>query len=439
MHRILVVFLIAALTLSSCNFDCGIDDVSNGFAYCRNVKTSLTKTQIAGFGACGAATNSRKIEISCSANSGTHSACTSRSDRSGYFVVLVPNSSNGQFVDSNYSTTLGHGPIKNCETLWGAMSAPSGSGVSDVTAVYHGDPTTSDSVTCSDTNGCHVVSANCFSGWDSHIGQASGLTASIENGNFLACAFIDSPYLDATPSQGTPPLTGLPAGLIASSAPSTFSSVQLKNPTTAPIQMNTWVDYQDGTDACSSTTNSRKIKLSCSPSSGTQGTCKLKSNKSGYFSVVVPNNNGGSFIDTNYSTALGNGPITNCDTLWTAMNAASGSRPTDIIAYYHGDPAAGDSVTCNDSSGCTLNSSKSCYSSWDSNLQAPSGQPAVIANGSYLSCTFIDSGYADGVTPPQGSPPSPSVGLIGSSGANSLGTAIFTSGNPLDITTWTDY
>ncbi len=440
MYRfIFVILIVLSLPLSSCNFDCGVDDSTHGFTSCRDLSSSLKKTQISGFGACGAAANSRKLEISCSANSGSNAACTARSNGSGYFVVLVPNNSSGKFIDSNYSTNLGNGPITNCSTLWNAMNAPDGFGVNDIKGIYHGDPLNTDSVTCSNTSGCHVVSPNCFSGWDPINAAPSGVTASITNGNYLACAFIDSPYVDATPAQGAPPLTGLPAGLIASSAPSDFISVQLKNPTTSPIQFSSWVNYQDGADACSATTNSRKIKISCASSSGTNGTCKLKSNLSGYFSVIVPNNNVGSFIDSNYSTVLANGPITSCAMLWTAMSGPDGGRPTDILAYYHGDPAEADSVTCDDVGGCTLTSSKSCFASWDATLQTPSGQPAVIANGSYLSCSFIDSPYADGATPPQGSPPASAVGLVGDSTSANFGTATFTSGNPLNINVWTDY
>jgi len=441
---ILLLGLVTFLEFSSCNFDCGLDSSSN--QGCRDLSSSLKKTQISGFGACGSAAKSRKLEISCAKNSGSNGACTSRSNGSGYFVVLAPNNAQGNFSDTNYSINQGNGVIGDCNTLWNAINAPAGLGPSDLVGVYVGNPSSSDAVTCTDTGGCHVISTNCFSTFDYVNAQPSGVTASIPNGDYLACAFIDSPYTDGSGAQHVPPLTGLPAGLIANVAPNAFASIALRNPTTTPLLFNTWVDYQNGTDACSTTTNSRKIKINCAASSGSNSTCGTRSDQTGYFVVIVPNNNGGSFIDSNYSTTLGNGPITSCSMLWSAMSGTDGNRPTDILAYYHGDPAAGDAVSCDGTNGCTVASSLDCFSAWDSSLQAPSGVRATINNGTYLSCTFIDSPYADGSLPAQGTPPAsftviPGAGLIGDSAGSGFGTAVFTSPgqNPITFSTWVNY
>lgn len=437
--RIILTAIMMIAQFASCNFECGLDGYSSGFGGCRSVAASLKAVQISGFGACGAASNSRKLKISCDPSSGSNQTCKSRSNGSGYFAVLVPDNNHGSFIDKNYSTVLGKGPIADCNTLWSAMNAPDGAGPSDIAGVYHGDPSAGDSVTCTDSQGCRVTSANCFSAWDPVSGSPTGTTASISNGSYLICSFIDSPYSDTTLAQGAPPLMGLPAALISSSTPDNFSSVVLKNPTTTPILLNNWVDYQVGVDRCSTTTNSRKIGISCPAGSGTQSACTSRSNGSGYFVVVVPNNGGGTFIDSNYSTALGNGPITSCATLWAALSGADGSRPSDITGYYHGDPAAGESVTCDDVTGCVAKSSD-CFSAWDSVLQLASGRAATIANGSYLSCAFLDAPYPDG-TPAQGAPPAGGVGLIGTSASTDFGSAVFSSPgqSSLSLTTWTDY
>lgn len=435
---LLLLILLVVLPMSSCDFDCGVDGTSNSISSCRSLNSALKKSQIAGFGACGSVVNTRKLKISCTSTSGSNATCTSRSNNSGYYAVIVPNNNRGNFIDSTYSTARGNGPITGCEMLWNALNSSADSRPSDIVGVYQGDSTTGDFVTCTDATGCKVTSPNCFSGWDSTNGVPSGTAASIANGVYLGCAFIDSPYTDGTVPQGIPPLIGLPAGLISSAPPDAFNSIEFKNPITNPILFNNWVDFQRGTDRCSSTTNSRKIKISCDPSSGGLGTCTTASNRSGYFVVVVPNNGGGSFIDSNYSTALGNGPITSCATLWTAMSGADGLRPTDIKAYYHGDPAASDSVTCDDTNGCTATSAD-CFSGWDSVAQSPAGRAATIANGAYLACAFIDSPYSG--LPAQGTPPAASVGLVGISTATGFASVNFTSPgqNPITLNAWVNY
>ncbi len=244
MSRLILLFtLFTFCQFSGCNFDCGIDSSSKSIGSCRDLTSNLKKTQIAGFGACGTVTNSRLIEITCSKNSGTNGACTNRSNGSGYFVVLAPNNSNGKFIDTNFSTAQGNGPITDCNSLWNAINSSPGLGPSDLVGIYHGDPANNDFVTCTDTGGCKATPTNCFSGFDYINAQASGVTASIPNGNYLACAFIDSPYLDGSAPQGIPPISASPAGIISSSASNAFTSITVVNPTTAAIAFDQWVDY----------------------------------------------------------------------------------------------------------------------------------------------------------------------------------------------------
>jgi len=138
---------------------------------------------------------------------------------------------------------LGNGPILNCNQLWTALSGLDGSRPTDILSFYQGNPASGDRVTCSDAGGCAVTSANCFSSWDSVAQAPAGKTASIANGTYLACIFIDSPYADATPAAGAPPAPGLPAGLIAASPSTSFSVITLTNPTTTPLAFTSWVDY----------------------------------------------------------------------------------------------------------------------------------------------------------------------------------------------------
>jgi hypothetical protein len=434
--RILCLFLFI-LTVSgpvtSCSLNCGFD--SHHLGQCRPLTSDLKSVQIGGFGTCSSAAKSRSLQIACAANSGSSAACTSRSDKSGYFVVLVPDNAGGNFYDSNYSKNGGNGPIGDCQTLWNALNLPEANRPTDISGIYHGDPVQNDFVSCDDTKGCTAVSTNCLSSWDPAIRIPTGQAATIENGKYLACGFIDSPYVDGTAAQGAPPLTGLPAGLIATSFPNAFMSIVVKNPATRPILFDHWVDFQGGTDRCSATTNSRKLSLTCDPSSGTNSACTTRSDASGYYTVIVPNNNGGTFVDGAV------GLLANCGELWTAMNAADGSRPQDITAFYHGDPAASDAVVCDDVSGCRA-TSPDCFSGWDRLAQRPGGQAASIANGSYLICAFIDSPYTDG-TPAQGSPPAPGLpaGLIGTSSAASYTPLVISnaSGTFLNLNSWTDY
>ena len=436
--RLAQVLFLLVFSLSSCVYDCGYDS-GDSAGSCRSLASSLRKTQIAGFGSCSSATNSRKIEIVCAADSGTNGTCTSRSDGSAYVAVFVPNNSQGNFRDSNYRDGTGSDIIGDCNSLWNAMISPNGTGPADIAGVYYGSPDSGDYVTCTDSAGCRATSNNCLSGWDYVSGGPTGVTASLANGSYLACLFIDSPWANGVAAQGVPPFANLPAGLIATSTPYTFTGINLKSPTTTAVKFDTWVDYANATDECSVITNSRKIRISCAKTSGSTSACTSRSDRSSYYVVIVPDTGGGKFVDSNYSTLLGNGAITNCSTLWSAMTGPIGSRPTDVKAFYEANPGADDFVSCDDTNGCSV-TSQSCFNGWSASSQGPSGDKATIANGTYLACAFIDSPHSDG-SPATGMPPTSGAGLVATSAANAFTTVTFTSPgqNPLTLSTWVDY
>ena len=435
MHWVVALFIgiVSLVGATSCTLNCGFDP--SHFGSCRQLNQNVQTVQVGGFGACDGSANSRKVKISCSNNSGSQAACTSRSDGSGFFSVLVPNNANGQFIDSNYSSKLGYGPIRDCQSLWTALNQNVDHRPSDIAAIYRGDPARGDKLVCTDAGGCSAVSTDCYAAWDQNLGGAGTNTASLINGKYLACTFIDSPYLDGSGPQGAPPLMGNPAALVASSPPDQFSGITLKNPRTSPILFDQWRDYQSGTDRCSTTTNSRKISIACDASAGTHAACTSRSDQSGYFVVLVPDSGSGVFNDSSA------GLISNCSALWQALNAADGSRPSDVVAYYHGDPASADFVSCSDSNGCST-TSRDCFSSWDSRLQSPGGSAASIRAGNYLMCAFIDSPYTDG-SGNLGSPPA--VGLPGGLVANSASTSFAPITIPsgasgiINLNSWVDY
>lgn len=240
--RFFCLYFIACVT-SSCSDLCGLDWRGGGVGRCRVQKFSFKSTILSGFASCAGVVNSRSIQVSCSANSGSNNTCTARSNQSGYFVVVVPNNSNGAFVDTNYSIVQGNGAIQDCNTLWQALNAPNSGRPSDIVAIYHADPTLGDWLTCN-ASGCSGTSANCFSGWDPVNEVPSGIAASVANGTYLACAFIDSPWTDGTSPQGVPPTPGLPAGLVANSIAGLFGSITFSSPSATPVLLNNWVDYQ---------------------------------------------------------------------------------------------------------------------------------------------------------------------------------------------------
>jgi hypothetical protein len=138
-----------------------------------------------------------------------------------------------------------------------------------------------------------------------------------------------------------------------------------------------------GTNAsCAGSPNSRKLVISCAAGSGSQNQCSSLSNGLPAFSLVVPNNNGGTFRDadgTIYST---------CQDLLTAYSAL---QLQNIAGIYISDSSAKSTdVSCTDAGGCTL-TSPSCYAGWNASANAPSGTATLPLGNQYLACTYIDT------------------------------------------------
>ena len=168
----------------------------------------------------------------------------------------------------------------------------------------------------------------------------------------------------------------------------------------------------------------KKPVISCSPGSGTLGACDGNSSDSaGFYIVLLPNNNGGSYLDTNGQV------YNNCNDVWTGLYLG-GKAPSGIVGIYLSDlSVSNQKVTCN-GAGCTA-SPTTCFAAWDNNSNRVLATPATIPASSTLACAFIDS--------PSGSGPPPISGRIATSDSNNF--YIFTpgGGGTITLNSWTDY
>lgn len=102
-----------------------------------------------------------------------HSAglCSSASNGSSFYAILVPDDGAGTFKDSLI------GNVPNCDSLWNYINW--GLPIEDIAAVYSADPDSNETVGCSDSGGCTFTSFNCFSGWGSANHAPTGTAASL--------------------------------------------------------------------------------------------------------------------------------------------------------------------------------------------------------------------------------------------------------------------
>ena len=171
---------------------------------------------------CSGVINARKLQIQCSADSGSNGNCKAISSGAPLYFILVPNNSNDAFLDGNA------GLLSNCSDLWNSIAGITPP-PTDVIGAFISGVSASDSVNCSDGGGCTASPTECLSGWDPTLFTPSALAASITSGNYLACAFID------TPSLGPPPQLGL----ASISNATTFAKITVSG----TILLNSWVDY----------------------------------------------------------------------------------------------------------------------------------------------------------------------------------------------------
>ena len=152
---------------------------------CHTLNLSATKSVDHFYAPCTAATDSRKIVLSCPAKSGSQKQCTAPSSSLPVYADLVPKNTNGKFTDADgtvYST---------CNDLLSGLDT---NVVQNVSAVYYSDNSdSSDTLSCSNSGGCTLApTANCFAGWNAALSNPQG-TASLSLGSqYLSCVYIDN-------------------------------------------------------------------------------------------------------------------------------------------------------------------------------------------------------------------------------------------------------
>lgn len=136
---------------------------------------------------------------------------------------------------------------------------------------------------------------------------------------------------------------------------------------------------------CAGASFSRKVRVNCPLNSGTTGQCSSALAGGGVLNVLlVPNNNAGTFMDTTGVV------YSNCGALWGDF--FSGFVQTVAGTYASSLTSPGDTLQCNDVSGCTLNPSQSCISGWVAGVGVAG--TASLPNGtSLLACVYIDNSF----------------------------------------------
>ncbi len=174
-----------------------------------------------------------------------------------------------------------------------------------------------------------------------------------------------------------------------------------------------------GGASCAGSAFSRKVRVQCPLGSGTTNQCSSLLAGGTVYALLVPNNSAGSFVDAT-------GVIySNCGPLLSDFFA--GTVQT-VSGFYSGSATIpGDTVACDDTTGCTLNPSQSCFAGWTAGVGA-TGTAALPNGTSVLACVYIDNSFQ--VTPP--APPS-----INNWNTDPL-TPLIISGDPTFTSGWRD-
>ncbi len=173
---------------------------------------------------------------------------------------------------------------------------------------------------------------------------------------------------------------------------------------------------------CSQAAHSRQISVSCPTSAGSYGQCTSLSDGFNVYAVVVPNNFGGAFVDTDGTAYF------NCGKLF--QNIGNGKVQNVLGVFISNSLVSGDRLGCDNISGCVLNPSTDCFSGWNSVSREPEGTASLPAATNVLVCAYIDNSSL--VNPP---PPA------SNSNFTSAMTAITLTNTPtggIDLNSWTD-
>jgi hypothetical protein len=135
---------------------------------------------------------------------------------------------------------------------------------------------------------------------------------------------------------------------------------------------------------CTGASFSRKIRVNCPAGSGTTGQCSSALSGGTLYVVFVPNNNGGSFMDSTGTV------YSDCGTLWGDFFSGSLQAVTGFFSSV-GAPS-GDAITCSDAGGCSLNPSQSCVQGWSPG-NGLSGTASLPNGTSLLACVYIDNSF----------------------------------------------
>jgi hypothetical protein len=169
----------------------------------------------------------------------------------------------------------------------------------------------------------------------------------------------------------------------------------------------------------------KKPAISCAAGSGSGGYCDgAVSNGAAFYIMVLPNNNGGTFRDSD-------GTVYNtCDQVWAAYGASA--PPSNVTGIFFSDGTTADQLVSCNGTACTANT-VSCFANWDNVALKGLSTPVVFTLGApgYLACAYID--YAGGAGPP------PVAGQVATSSATAFFPFIAGAGSTISFSTWTDY
>lgn len=134
--------------------------------------------------------------------------------------------------------------------------------------------------------------------------------------------------------------------------------------------------------ACGSVSNSRRVSVNCPATAGTGAQCTSVSSGFPLYSILLRNNNSGTFKDADGTV------YTTCNDVLTAL-ATTPPTIQNLAGYYVSDNSTpADTLNCTDAGGCTLMSGN-CYAAWDAVNRTTAGTASL--SGDYLTCTYIDN------------------------------------------------